>query len=114
MLTQATLLNQRIADAGWRIVRKTEMPHWWADEIWQLESIWSPVGVESWITFLVDPENDDNARKKGQHVWAAAVSIQSPTSRITNEFKFVMSLKSGWRKDLEKFVSSSNHIREIA
>lgn len=112
MLTQATILDQKIAEAGWRIVQKTEMPDWWADEIWQLESIWSPVGRSAWITFLVDPQSDSPNRKKGQHVWEVALSAKRPSDRISN-FEFGISLKSGWQKDLGNFIKKLNHIREI-
>ena len=112
MQTQAKILEEKIADAGWQIVQRFEMPDWWADEIWQLESIWSPIGHSAWITFLVEPECDHAARKKGQHVWAVGVSRKKPGDRVSTDFKDTMSLNSGWQKALSNFTKNLNQIRE--
>jgi hypothetical protein len=77
MQSQASVLEQSTAESGWRIVSKQERPEWCADEIWELESIWSPLGRTVWITFLVDPQIEQTSRKKGQAVWAAAISSVS-------------------------------------
>ncbi len=112
MQTQAKILEEKITDSGWQIVHKFEMPEWWADEIWQLESIWSPIGHSAWITFLVDPENDI-ARRKGQHVWAVGVSAQKPGDRVSTRFEDTMALNTGWRKDLGNFINKLNNLREM-
>jgi hypothetical protein len=50
-------MNAKLADYlevdGWDLVCKhTHDLEWWADEIWQLKSRWSPVGAEALVTFL--------------------------------------------------------------
>lgn len=113
MFIQAKILEDTIIDSGWQIVQKLEMPEWWADEIWHLESVWSPVGLSAWITFLVDPQLDHSARRKAQYVWSVAVSAEKPNDRVQSDFIHKMSLKSGWEEDLNRFVDKLNTMRKV-
>jgi hypothetical protein len=113
MFTQAKILEDAIIDSGWQMAQKLEMPEWWADEIWHLESVWSPVGISAWITFLVDPQLEHPARRKGQHVWSVAVSAEEPSDRVHLDFIHESSLKSGWEENLNGFIDKLNTIRKV-
>lgn len=114
MFTQARILEGAIVDSGWRILHKLEMPEWWADEMWHIESAWSPVGISAWIVFLVDPQLDHSSRRKGEHVWAVAASIEKPTSRIDANFICKMSINSGWQENLNDLIDTLNTTRHVS
>ena len=50
----------KINGNGWKIIEleKVELD-WWANEMWRLESVWSPIGKTAFVTFLLEPENMD-------------------------------------------------------
>jgi hypothetical protein len=33
-----------LASQGWRVVERIARPEWWIDQLWIVESSWSPVG----------------------------------------------------------------------
>ncbi len=102
------ILNQLSAH-GWKAVPLEDYElEWWADEIWMLESIWSPIGTTAYITFLVDPQIPHiRARKKGESVWA----VMTSRYRNVEEEVFEMSLKQGWEKRLPEFFEHLDKIR---
>jgi len=70
---------------GWELAQiRVEELEWWADEIWELRSVWSPVGACAFVTLLVDPMWEGQ-RRKGQGVWAAGHSLVDPRSRSEAE-----------------------------
>src|SRR5688572_21040420 len=78
METQRTELLNQLPKHGWNVVSiEEDSLEWWADEMWVLESVWSPVGSRAYVTLLVDPQAPVN-RKKGTYVWAAKVSFSKP------------------------------------
>src|SRR4051794_26161144 len=80
-----TRLASSIERGGWALARVyTDDLDWWADEIWELSSRWSPEGAVAFITFLVDPLRE-RLREKGQGVWAAGCSASLPFSRVEAE-----------------------------
>lgn len=96
MQAQRTELLTLLLEQGWRVARIEEDLDWWADEMWQLESVWSPVGSRAYVTFLVDPQFE-GARKKGDAVWAVMASLFKPTSNLRGEHEFTLSLGLGWQ-----------------
>ncbi len=83
---------------------------WWADEIWLLESSWSPVGARAYVTFLVDPMATTADRKKGQDVWAVMASPARPADRMWVADEFTLSLGRGWKERLPDFW---NHLSKL-
>lgn len=68
---------------------------WWADEMWVLESAFSPQGKQAWLTFLVDPLIANSAtRQKGESVWAIMLTTQKPWNWQDDHTGFTMSLGS--------------------
>lgn len=114
MQAQKAELFEQISAHGWTI---TETDNWafhsWADEIWLLESTWSPVGSLAFLTFLVDPMIKDwQHRKKGESVWAVEVSPLKPESRTSPTGLFSVSLNQGWRKELPALLKHLSWLRE--
>jgi len=107
-------LNAKLADYfevyGWDLVcNHTQGLEWWADEIWQLKSRWSPEGAEVFITFLVDPILKRN-RKKAQGVWAVGCTASYPRTREHAEREGVLHLSAS-KSEVEKFVELVNRFR---
>jgi hypothetical protein len=102
MQTQRIELLNRLSEHGWRVAGEEENLEWWADEMWQLESVWSPVGSRAYITLLVDPMVGPN-RRKGEAVWAAMASLTKPLSRVSAGGEFTLSFGQGWKERLPEF-----------
>jgi len=103
------LLNQ-LTVHGWRIACQEEELEWWADEMWRIESLWSPVGSLAYVTFLVDPQSH-HERKGGEDVWAVIASITRPVNRLNVEGEFTMSLGRGWKQELPAFFEHLAFLR---
>jgi hypothetical protein len=112
MQTQKVELFEQISAHGWSFVEVEDWElDWWADEMWLLESVWSPVSSRAYLTFLVDPQFDD-VRKKGEAVWAVAVSPSKPEGRMLDSDSFTMSLNKGWQKELPILLEHLSLLRE--
>ena len=109
---RADLLNL-LPEHGWRVTGVAEDLEWWADEMWLLESAWSPVGTQAYMTFLVDPMFE-GSRKKGEAVWAVTASSDKPMSRLQAEGEFTLSLGQGWKKRLPDFFQQLSSLRSRA
>jgi hypothetical protein len=107
---RAKLLNS-LPEHGWRLVSEEGNLEWWADEIWKLESIWSPVGAVAFVTFLVDPMYD-GSRQKGEGVWAVMASQGRPIvpSHIQDEV-LTFRLGRGWADKLPALFDHLSAIR---
>ena len=114
MQTQKAELFEQISAQGWSAAELEDWEfEWWADEIWLLESVWSPVGTRAYITFLVDPMVEDwQHRKKGEAVWAVEVSPSKPESRTSPTNSFSIRLNQGWQKELPAFLKHLSLLRE--
>jgi hypothetical protein len=110
MQAQRTELLSQLPEHGWRVASVEENLEWWADEMWLLESVWSPVGSHAYVTFLVDPQFDSN-RKKGEAVWAVMASPAKPDSRLDVEGEFTLSLGQGWKNRLPDFFAHLSALR---
>ena len=110
MQTQRTELLNRFPEHGWRIAGEEENIEWWADEMWVLESVWSPVGSRAYITLLVDPMVGPN-RRKGEEVWAVMASLTKTISRLSAEGEFTLSFGQGWKERLPEFFEHLSALR---
>jgi hypothetical protein len=100
-------------DGQWEIVSKyTDNLEWWADEIWELSSIWSPSGAKAYLTFLVDPMHDGN-RVKGQKVWGLGCSKNHPDSRYTAESGGTISLGKSFKNHFLDFTLKLDGLRDV-
>lgn len=111
MHTQRTELLNLLPAHGWRLAGLEENLEWWADEMWRLESAWSPVGTPAYVTFLVDPMFE-GSRKKGEAVWAVMASPDRPISRLQDS-ELTMSLGQDWKKRLPDFFQQLSSLRNV-
>jgi hypothetical protein len=108
-------LNAKLADylevEGWDIAKShTDDLGWWADEIWELKSRWSPVGALAFVTFLVDPMWE-GGRRKGQGVWAVGCSAEFPHDKAEAMRGDTLNLKAS-KEEIEKFVEVVGSFRK--
>ena len=72
---------------------------WWAAEIWVVESIWSPVGVRIYLTFLVDPQGTD--------VWALGAASERPQDRFAAARLFCLPGPGhGWYEEMPALLEA--------
>jgi hypothetical protein len=104
-------MMSRLGEHGWRVLarERTDLD-WWADEIWAVESEWSPHGLTVFLTWLVDPQWDDH-RRPTQAVWAVGVCSQRPTSRLEAEGEPLLSIPH-WPRGLPEFLARLSHLRD--
>ena len=115
MKTPKERLSDCLEAKGWEIERIHEQDlEWWADEIWELKSRWSPEGVPAFVTFLVDPQCDNKDRKKGQEVWGVGNSGKYPISRMEAEENGALSLNAFAKNDSEEFLGMLELLRSGA
>lgn len=98
---QRQTIREKLIENGWQI---TELEggelDWWANEMWRIESVWSPIGATAFVTFMLEPEY-------AEEVWEITVSAEKPVNRNGN---FGISLK-GWEKELPEFMKYLTEIR---
>lgn len=104
MQAQRTELLALLPEHGWRVSMIEDDLEWWADEMWLLESVWSPVGSRVYVTFLVEPQFD-GSRKKGEAVWAVMASLFKPASSLRGEHEYTFSLGPGWKDHVPYFFA---------
>ena len=94
-----------LPEHGWRVVSRTcEMLDWWADEVWTLESVWTPMGVRIFLTFLIDPMDDNN-------VWALAASDCVMADRLAAPYGCTIRLRHVWSKRLPAWFEALDKLR---
>jgi hypothetical protein len=112
VLTQRTELAEQLPQNGWRVLGVEDSDlQWWADEIWVIESSWSPRGFRLFLTFLVDPAADAQ-RAKGEDVWAVGASTEHPHDRGSAEGKPLLSLGHNWQAHLAEFFAGLSELRD--
>jgi hypothetical protein len=90
---------------GWRVVERTrEGLDWWADELWTLESIWTPIGLRLYLTFLNDPMD-------AGEVWALAATMTIPMTRGNAESGQLIRLRNVWGRRLPSWLEQLHSFR---
>jgi hypothetical protein len=109
MKAQRERILKELSRHGWDVIELEDYElDWWTDELWMLESTWSPIGRVAYVKFVIDPESvHSRPRRKGVAVWAI---VASPYKKSEDE-GFEMSLKQGWEKRLPDFFEHLNKIR---
>jgi len=118
MITQRNKLFDLLSQYGWEVInvedhlRGATNPDWFIDELWEIESAWTPKGLKVWITFLVDPQTSIlGERKKGQGVWAVKAGLRKPPDSRIGDPEVYLSLNAGWEKRLAEFFSHLADLR---
>jgi hypothetical protein len=116
MIAQRNELMKQLPGYGWEIeLIETPAPshcgpEWFIDELWVIESLWSPRGLKAYVTFVVDPQAEFE-RKKGQGVWAVKASLQRPSGWGIGEDEVGLTLGRGWEKRLTEFMKGLSVLR---
>jgi hypothetical protein len=110
MTTQQQGLLDALTAAGWELAKTDDLHEWWADEVWIMRSVWSPQGNCFYLTFLVDPQADQQ-RKRGESVWAVKASVRLPDRWLQSPGEFTFSLGHGWERRLSGFISDVSRFR---
>lgn len=101
-------------EAGWELASVGQLHEWWADDTWQLRSVWAPQGLLFNLTFLVDPQLDLHRRRQpGEGIWAASASLDTPKTRAEAEAALLFNLGRGWEKRLPRFVQDVARFRGL-
>ena len=107
METQRDELVALAAEYGWS-ARKADNfeAHDWSVETWELESIWSPVGIKAYVTF---PINEQNYRERKP--WAIRVSAGRSGTVFGSTADFVTSLIQ-WKNEKHRFIEFLDQLRK--
>jgi hypothetical protein len=118
MITQRNKLFELMPRYGWEVInvedylRHTTGLDWFIDELWEIESIWTPKGLKVWITFVVDPMTSNlGERKKGQGVWAVKAGLHKPIGWGAEDDEVELALNTGWEKRMPEFFSHLADLR---
>jgi hypothetical protein len=117
MSFQRTELLNQLSKQGWDVTNvedtDSEWPklEWWADELWILQSIWSPQDCRIYLTFLIDPQTPVHGRKKGEGVWAVKASLKRPRQWMWEEGEVYLTLGQGWQQMLPGFLEDVAALR---
>jgi hypothetical protein len=112
LITQRDQLIDRLGSHGWRATKLDEQLDWWADEMWQLESNWSPRDARAYLTFLVDPMTGLE-RKPHEDVWAAAATPHKPIKQQDVRTGLTLSLGHGWNDRVQELIEYLNKLRQV-
>jgi hypothetical protein len=104
---------------GWEVINVEDHlrgwtgPDWFIDELWEVESAWTPKGFKVWITFLVDPQTPNLIeRKKGQGVWAVKAGLRKPPDSRIGDAEVYLSLNADWEKRAPEFFRRLSDLRQ--
>src|SRR5688572_14841602 len=112
MESQKKQLEDALQQSGWRIAEREQISSdWWADEIWTIESTWSPMGRTLFLTFLVDLMQS-GTRRPGENVTAIGCSVTRPRHREEAAGEPLIYLRPSWEKNLPGFVSRLKELRD--
>jgi hypothetical protein len=111
-------IQNKIADLlevdGWEVETViTDDLAYWACEIWELTSLWSPKGSTAFLTFLIDPQLDRSKSEKEQKVWSVGSSKGYPATRSHAESNGIITVHSIKNKTFESLSEMLENIRSI-
>lgn len=119
MITQRNKLFELLPQYGWEVKDVEEQLSgstgidWFIDELWEVESIWTPKGLKIWITFVVDPLSPNlRERKKGEYVWAVKAGLQKPIGWGIEDNQAELTLNARWEKRLPEFFKQLSDLRK--
>jgi hypothetical protein len=119
MITQRNRIVELLPRYGWEVknvedhLRSSTVPDWFIDELWEIESVWSPIDLRVWVTFVVDPQTPNLIeRKKGEGVWAVKAGLRRPPAIEIEGDDVYLSLNAGWEKRLPEFFSQLSDLRQ--
>lgn len=100
-------LVKDLARRGWDIVRHHADLEWWAVEIWEVESRWSPSGFKVYLTLCRDPQPDGD-----QPFLEIGCCPHWPLDRFEAAGEPCLSFR-GWVEQLPLFLEGLNDLRKL-
>jgi len=82
-MSRFTQISEALNREGWSLMpMELASDCWWAKDIWEIRSIWTPIDATVHLSLLVDPmyETDRN-NVPDTAVWAIGVSKEFPQDR---------------------------------
>jgi hypothetical protein len=118
MITQRNRIFELLPRYGWEVKSfedhlRLSASDWFIDELWEIESVWSPKGLRGWVTFVVDPQTPNLIeRRKGKGVWAVKAGLKRPTGWGITDDEVGLTLNAGWENRLPEFFSRLSDLRK--
>lgn len=109
MQTQQRDIEEMLAEEGWRVAERLIDLEWWLDEVWVIESAWTPVGSRAFVSFLVDPQAPFE-RAKGEAVWAVCVTDDAPASNVWGDD--AVPLRPHWNRRRDEVRQRIRRLRQ--
>jgi hypothetical protein len=123
MRSQQVLLNKELSASGWQLAaRSRDLPERWAEEVWMVESVWRPVGLQAFLTFEVDPMQHSGLqiagqagrpRRRGPDLWRVACTRTWPEDAAEGD-RIVDVRWNHWDKEMPKLIQALSRFRDDA
>ncbi len=106
MEAQRNEMLKLVEKNGWKALELDNNDFYkWSLETWLLESIWSPIGITAYVSFLIDPQSDF----QNPIAWAIELSDEKPVYGKERK-SFEASLKQ-WKNQKNDFLKFLSEIR---
>lgn len=107
-----TQIEDAILKTGWSIKQvEVASEFWWAREIWEIKSLWSPQGRVLYMTFLIDPGfTGDWNNIPDSVVWSVGMTKRYPKDRLEAE-QNVIYLTPNFERNVKEISALANRMR---
>jgi len=107
-----TPIFHALSREGWSFIpQELAVDCWWAKNIWQLRSEWTPKDCIVYLSLLVDPmEEIDRNNIPDTAVWAVGLSAKVPQSRLEAE-KILVPIKRRMNNAIEEVINEASRLR---
>ena len=84
---------------------------WWAKDMWQLQSEWTPKDAIIHLSLLVDPmEEVDHSNVPDTAVWAVGLSAEAPQDRLEAE-QILVPIKRRMNEAITEITAEASRLR---
>ena len=106
-------LEALLAGAGWRVQSKEVDEQRIEDEVWCIESTWSPQGATAYLTFIIDRHPPVGRGKAGRAgIWRVRASRNHPERHRSDQGDDVnFYLEKHWIETCPEFVKNLSRYR---
>ncbi len=105
-------LKDKLENAGW-LVASIDPPSdaWWAFDIWELRSVWRPVGKILYVAFVIDPGDDGGRRLTERDVWSITIGPHFPTGWNCENGEIEFSCRRKFESQIQQIVDTAGELR---
>lgn len=103
-----------LAKEGWSFIPlELASDCWWAKEIWQLQSEWTPKDATIHLSLLADPmEEVDRNNVPDTAIWAVGLSAKLPHDRLEAE-QILVPIKRRMKEAIAEIVAEASKLRMV-